>query len=425
MSDIRKVGRREFLKLSAGGGAGLWLAVNLPSRADAAEGAALAPDAYLRVEPSGTVTVFLAKSEMGQGTYTGMAVLVAEELEADWKKVKVVQADADAKSYGQMTTGGSRSVRQYFDPLRKTGATAREMLIAAAATRWGVDRSTCRAEAGSIVHVPSGRKLGYGALAAAAAREEVPKDPPLKEPKDWKLIGTKVPRLDTPDKTRGRARFGIDVRIPGLRFAAIARPPVVGGKVLRYDAAKAKAVPGVRSVVEVPSGVAVVADSTWAAFQGRDALGATFDPGPNGGLDSAALEKLLADMKAKGKAAKTPYQPLGNQVADWPESAGKLNRSEVWKAPLTRALTKKTKRIVTARTVMTMFQNPTTFLVTPSSSSISSSSLFFCSSVSSPWLACSPSVGFRFWSFPVSCFISCPTSFSPSRSMTYLHTCDA
>jgi isoquinoline 1-oxidoreductase beta subunit len=163
----------------------------------------------------------------------------------------------------------SRSVRQYFDPLRKTGATAREMLVAAAARRWKVEPSTCRAEAGSVVHVPSGRKLGYGALAAAAAREEVPKDPPLKEPKDWKLIGTKVPRLDTPDKTRGRARFGIDVRIPGLRFAAVARPPVVGGKVLRYDAAKAKAVPGVRSVVEVPSGVAVVADSTWR--RSRDA----------------------------------------------------------------------------------------------------------------------------------------------------------
>ncbi len=295
MSDIRKVGRREFLKVTAEGGAGLWLAVHLPVTAEAAEAAALAPDAYLRVEPSGIATVFLAKSEMGQGSYTGMAVLVAEELEADWKSVRVVQADADAKRFGNMMTGGSRSVRQFFDPLRKTGATAREMLISAAAKRWGVDRSTCRAEDGSVVHAPSGRKLGYGVLVAAAAREEVPKDPPLKDPKDWKLVGTKVPRLDTPDKTRGRARFGIDVRVPGLRFAAVARPPVVGGKVLRYDAAKAKAVPGVRKVVEVPSGVAVVADSTWAAMRGRDALGATFDPGPNGGLESAGLAKLLAE----------------------------------------------------------------------------------------------------------------------------------
>ncbi|HEX9049394.1 MAG TPA: molybdopterin cofactor-binding domain-containing protein [Anaeromyxobacter sp.] len=302
MSDIRKVGRRGFLKLSAGGGAGLWLAVHLPARAGAAEGAGLAPDAYLRVEPSGTVTVFLARSEMGQGTYTGMAVLVAEELEADWAKIRVVQADADAKRYGQMTTGGSRSVRQLFDPLRKTGATAREMLIAAAAKRWKVERSTCRAESGSVVHEPSGRKLAYGALAAAAGREEIPKDPPLKDPKDWKLIGTKVPRLDTPDKTRGRTRFGIDVRVPGMRFAAIARPPVVGGKLARHDAAKAKAVPGVRQVLEVPSGVAVVADSTWAAFQGRDALAATFDPGPNGALDSAALAKLLAEAPVEKPA---------------------------------------------------------------------------------------------------------------------------
>ncbi|HET8542030.1 MAG TPA: xanthine dehydrogenase family protein molybdopterin-binding subunit [Anaeromyxobacter sp.] len=302
MSDIRKVGRREFLKVTAGSGAGLWLAVHLPSRADAAGPAALEPDAYLRVEPSGAVTVFLAKSEMGQGTYTGMAVLVAEELEADWKQVRVVQADADAKRYGQMSTGGSRSVRGLFDPLRKTGATAREMLVAAAARRWGVDRSTCRAQAGAVIHAPTGRRLGYGALAAAAAREEIPKDPPLKDPKDWRLIGTKVPRLDTPDKTRGRTRFGMDVRVPGLRFAAVARPPVVGGKVARYDGAKARAVAGVRRIVEVPSGVAVVADSTWAAFQGRDALAIEFEPGPNGGLDSAALEKLLADAPVEKPA---------------------------------------------------------------------------------------------------------------------------
>jgi len=302
MTAIHKAGRREFLKLTAGGGAGLWLAFHLPARARAAEPAALEPDAYLRIDPSGEVTVFLAKSEMGQGTYTGMAVLVAEELEADWKRVRVVQADADPKRFGQMSTGGSRSVRQFFDPLRKTGATAREMLIAAAARKWGVDRAACRAELGAVVHPPSGRKLGYGELAAAAAREEVPRDPPLKARTDWRLVGTKVPRLDTPDKIRGRARFGIDVRVPGLRFAVVARPPVVGGKVARYDAAKAKAVPGVRHVVEVPSGVAVVADSTWAAMQGREALGAAFEGGPNGALDSAGLAKLLAEAKVEAPA---------------------------------------------------------------------------------------------------------------------------
>jgi isoquinoline 1-oxidoreductase beta subunit len=304
MSAIRKLSRRQFLGVSATGAAGLWLAVNLPpAAAGAAPQTGLAPDAWLRIEPGGQVTVFLAKSEMGQGTFTGVAVLLAEELEADWRRVRVVQADADATRFGQMMTGGSRSVRALFDPLRKTGAAAREMLISAAARRWKVDRSTCSAEQGFVVHGPSGRKLAYGDLASAAAREPVPKDPPLKDPSRWRLIGKRVPRLDGPDKVTGRARFGLDVRVPGLRFAAVARPPVVGGKVSGFDAAKAKAVQGVRQVVEVPSGVAVVADSTWAALQGRDALAATFEPGPNGGLDSAALAKALAEAKP-GKPAR-------------------------------------------------------------------------------------------------------------------------
>jgi isoquinoline 1-oxidoreductase beta subunit len=308
MTTIRKLSRRDFLKVTAGTGAGLWLGLHLPSSAEAAEADAFEPDAYLRVDPAGAVTVFLAKSEMGQGTFTGMAVLVAEELEADWKRVRVVQADADVKRFGQMSTGGSRSVRQFFDPLRRTGATAREMLVSAAARRWGVDRATCRADQGFVVHGPTGRKLGYGALAAAASREAVPPSPPLKDPKDWRLIGTKVPRLDTPDKVRGRARFGIDVRVPGLRFAVVARPPVVGGTVASFDAARARKVPGVRHVVKVPSGVAVVADSTWAALQGREALGATFEAGPNGALDSAALQRLLAEAPLEKSPARSQGQ---------------------------------------------------------------------------------------------------------------------
>jgi isoquinoline 1-oxidoreductase beta subunit len=298
MSSASRVGRRDFLKAAAGSGAGLWLGVHLPEVAEAAGPAAFEPNAWLRVEPGGQVTVFLARSEMGQGSYTGMAVLVAEELEADWKKVRVVQADAE-KKYGNMGTGGSSSVRRSWEPLRKAGAAAREMLIAAAAKQWKVDRAACRAAQGKVIHVATGRSLPFGELAAAASREEVPKDPPLKDPKAWKLIGKKVPRLDTPDKTTGRARFGCDVRIPNLRFAAIARPPVLGGKVARFDAAKAKAVPGVRAVVEVPSGVAVVADSTWSAIRGREALEAAFDSGPNGSLDMAAVARLLAEAKAE------------------------------------------------------------------------------------------------------------------------------
>jgi isoquinoline 1-oxidoreductase beta subunit len=296
MSARAEVGRRAFLKAAAGTGAGLWLGVHLPERAAAAERPGLEPNAWLRVDPQGWVTVFLAKSEMGQGSYTGMAVLVAEELEADWRRVRVVQADAD-KRFGNMSTGGSSSVRRSWEPLRKAGAQAREMLVAAAARQWRVERSACRAQQGKVLHPQGKRHLGYGELASAAAREEVPQDPPLKDPKDWTLIGRKVPRLDGPDKTTGKARFGLDVRVPKQRFATVARPPVLGGKVARFDAARARAVPGVRAVVEVPSGVAVVADSTWAAIQGREALGATFHPGPNGSLDMARVARLLAEAK--------------------------------------------------------------------------------------------------------------------------------
>jgi isoquinoline 1-oxidoreductase beta subunit len=296
MTAVVKIGRRRFLEIAAGTGAGLCLGVHLPGRAEAAGPGAFEPNAWLRIDPAGTVTVFLARSEMGQGSYTGMAVLVAEELEADWKRIRVVQADADAR-FGRMSTGGSSSVRRSWEPLRQAGAAAREMLVSAAARRWGVDRGACRAEQGEVIHAASGRRLGYGALALSAAKEEMPKDPQLKEPKDWRLIGRKVPRLDTPDKTTGRARFGIDVRVRGQRFAVVARPPVLGGKVARFDAARARRVPGVRAVVEVPSGVAVVADSTWAAIQGREALGATFDAGPNGALDMALVSKLLAEAK--------------------------------------------------------------------------------------------------------------------------------
>jgi len=307
VSAVTRLSRRRFLHVAGGTGAGLWLGVHLPARAEAAEATgagALEPNAWLRVDGKGIVTVFLAKSEMGQGSYTGMAVLVAEELEADWSKVRVVQADAEAR-YGNMMTGGSSSVRRSWIPLRQAGAAAREMLVAAAARRWKVKPGSCRAEQGSVLHAASGRKLGYGALAAAAAKLDVPKEPPLKDPRDFRLIGKKVARLDTPAKTRGAAVFGLDVRVPGMRFAVVARPPVQGGKVAGYDAKAALAVPGVRQVVEVPSGVAVVADSTWAAIRGREALGARFDPGPNGGLDMAGVARLLAEARLEAKPARS------------------------------------------------------------------------------------------------------------------------
>jgi len=298
MSAPRKLGRRALLQASTVAGAGLWLAVHLPTRARA-QGATAAPDlapsAWLRLTPGGEVTIYLAKAEMGQGSYTGMAVLVAEELEADWQSVRVVQADADAR-FGSMMTGGSSSVRGSWKPLRQAGAQAREMLISAAAKEWKVERSACRAQGGSV-HGPGGRVLPYRKLLVAASREEVPQDPPLKDPQDFRLIGKKVPRLDGPDKTRGKARFGLDVRAPGQRYAVVARPPVKDGKLAGFDAAGARKVKGVRAVVEVPSGVAVVADTTWTALRGREALKATFAAGPNGALDQAAVAQSLAEAK--------------------------------------------------------------------------------------------------------------------------------
>ncbi|MFT3912642.1 MAG: xanthine dehydrogenase family protein molybdopterin-binding subunit [Anaeromyxobacteraceae bacterium] len=290
-----RVGRRTFLGTTALGGAGLWLSLALPDRAEAApRAAALEPNAWLRVGTDGVVTVFLAKAEMGQGVFTSMPMLVAEDLEADWAKVKVVQADALPR-FGPMLTGGSSSVRRSWKTLREAGATARVMLVAAAARRWKVDPSTCRAERGEVIHGPSGRRLGYGALAAAAAKEPVPKEVALKPPEQFRIIGQRLPRVDTPDKTNGKARFGLDVSVPGMRYAAVARPPVLGGKVKAFDAKAALAVSGVEQVVQVPSGVAVVARSTWAALRGRERLAATFEAGPNGAVDQAEVRRRLVE----------------------------------------------------------------------------------------------------------------------------------
>jgi isoquinoline 1-oxidoreductase beta subunit len=309
MTARRPLGRRDFLKLSAG--AGLWLAVSEPGRVIAADPSqppdGFAPSAWLHVGPDGVVTVHLGKSEMGQGTFTGMAVLIAEELEADWKKVRVLSADADPR-FGNMVTGGSRSVRGNFIPLRKVGAAAREVLVAAGAKRLGVKPAACRAEEGAVVHGASGRRLEYGALVADAAKLPVPGNPRLKDPRSFRLIGKRVPRLDTPPKVAGRAVFGLDVRVPGMRYAAVARPPTLGGKVKGFDAAAAGRVPGVIKVVEVPSGVAVIADSSWSAFRGRDALAATFAPGPDGALDTAGLSRRLAEAPV----ASEPMRSVGD-----------------------------------------------------------------------------------------------------------------
>ncbi|HEV2751234.1 MAG TPA: molybdopterin cofactor-binding domain-containing protein, partial [Gemmatimonadales bacterium] len=300
MAAHTEVSRREFLQTATVAGAGLVIGFHLPTRdrRGIAYPAAFAPNAWLRINPDESVLVIVDRSEMGQGVTTSLPMLLAEELEADWSKIKIESAPAD-KAYinplfGMQATGGSTSVRGAYTPLRKAGAAAREMLVTAAAQTWGVDKSACRAEKGAVIHTSSKRQLTYGKLIAKAATVPLPQDVPLKEPKDWKILGTRVSRLDTPPKVDGAAGFGIDVKAPGLLVGVIARSPVFGGKVKSFDAAKAKAVPGVRQVVQVSTGVAVVGDGYWPAKKGRDALEITWDEGPTATVSSASISELFA-----------------------------------------------------------------------------------------------------------------------------------
>src|SRR5207244_8647808 len=225
----------------------------------------------------GRVTLIMHKVEMGQGTYRSMPMLLAEELEVDLTQVRLEHAPPDDARYaeplfGVQETGGSTSVRGNWEPLRRAGATARSLLVSAAARTWKVDPSSCRAARGEVIHGPSGRTLGYGALVDAAAALAVPANVPLKEPKDFKLIGTPAKRLDSLEKVNGTALFGIDVQLPGMKVATVAACPVFGGKLASVDDAKATAIPGVRQVVRLDDAVAVVADHTSAANQGRAGL---------------------------------------------------------------------------------------------------------------------------------------------------------
>ncbi len=306
MIALSSIDRRQFLKVVSAAGAGLAIGFYLPSikDQDQSSGQALgsfSPDAWLHINRNGDVTIIVSKSEMGQGIITGLSMILAEELDADWSRVRFLRADADDK-YGSMGTGGSTSVRTMWKPLRQAGAAAREMLITAASERWNVDRESCRAEAGAIVHAASGRKLMYGELVDAAAKLKVPDNPPLKSEKDFYIIGEKIHRLDTPEKVDGSALFGMDVMVPGMLYAVVARCPVFGGKVKSFDASKAKTVPGVKHVVEISEGVAVVADSTWNAMQGRKALAVVWDEGPNANLSSESIHSMLVEHAA-GNAA--------------------------------------------------------------------------------------------------------------------------
>ncbi len=298
--------RRMFLRASAAAGGGLLLGFSLPApmrfaaAAETSSAESFAPNAFIRIDRDGRVALIISQVEMGQGTYTSMPMLIAEELEVDLAQVTIEHAPPDDKLYanpllGFQATGGSTSVRALWEPLRKAGAAARSMLVEAAAQSWDVDASSCRAEKGEVIHEPTGRKLSYGALVDKAATLPAPAADKiaLKAPKDFKLIGTPAKRLDTPDKVNGKAQFGIDVKVPGMKIAAIAICPVFGGKLKSVDEKQAKAVKGVHQVVRLDDAVAVVADHMGAAKKGLAALDIEWDEGPNAKLSSADIVREM------------------------------------------------------------------------------------------------------------------------------------
>ena len=312
--------RRDFLRLSASATGGLSLAISVAAcrndgAASAAGSAALhaafAPDAWVRIANDGTVTVVLARSEMGQGVSTALPMLVAEELDADWEALVVEQAPAHS-AYGNtalqasmMMTGGSSSVREAWEPLRQAGATARALLIAVAAKRWGITPAQCGTESGTVIELGGTRRVKYGDLADEASTLPIPRDVPLKRPRDWRLIGRAIPRRDTHEVVAGKVTFGLDVRLPGMLYASVERAPVWGGSVATVDSAAALAAPGVRHVFDLGDRVAVVADSHWHALQGRRKLVITWKDGPLAALSDATIGermRALADADEGGVA---------------------------------------------------------------------------------------------------------------------------
>jgi isoquinoline 1-oxidoreductase beta subunit len=301
--DIASPSRRIFLTATAAIGGGLLLGIDLPARGEVRDSftadAPFAPSAFLRIDRAGKVTFVMPVIEMGQGTYTSIPMLIAEELEVDVDTVAIEHSPPDDKVYanpllGAQITGASTAIRGTYLPVRRAGAAARVMLVTAAARRWKVDASSCRAEKGTVVHVPTGRKLGYGSLVDAAAKLTVPENVTLKEPAQFKLIGTPHRRLDTAGKVDGSAKYGIDTRLPGMLFAVVAASPTFGGKLVGLDEVKAKAVPGVMKVVRLDDAVAVVAIHTWAAKQGLAVAAPQWDAGPNAELSTVDIAEQLA-----------------------------------------------------------------------------------------------------------------------------------
>jgi isoquinoline 1-oxidoreductase beta subunit len=307
MPELLTLNRRAFLVRSALAGGGLLVGFHLPAMRRLAAQPLVNPaaeqpaevNAWIVIQPDDSVVIRVARSEMGQGVFTALPMLVAEELDCDWGRVRAEYASANANLrrdnvYGSMSTGGSRSVRGSQEYLRTAGAMTRELLVVAAARRWGVPAGECTAANSVITHVPSGRVLGFGAVAAEAAGLEPPQTVFLKEPDEWQLLGTPVPRLDVPDKIAGKPVFGTDVEVPGMLHAAIRACPVFGGQLQRFDAKAIEQRPGIVQVVALDTAVAVVAQSWWQAQQALQALPVTWDEAGHGQVDDAGIRARLA-----------------------------------------------------------------------------------------------------------------------------------
>lgn len=322
----RGVSRRTFLKLSvtvgAAAGGGLLLGFSMPAVSqdqkagksviggdanEAAQNGVFAPNAFVQIDTAGKVTLVIPKVEMGQGVYTSIPMLIAEELEVPLDTVTLDHAPPDEKLFtdpllGGQLTGGSTSIRYAWEPMRKAGATARMLLIGAAAQQWQVDAASCHAKSGQVIHAASNRSIGYGQLVDAAAKLPVPQNVPLKDPKDFKIIGTAVKRLDSPEKVDGTATFGLDVRLPDMVYAAIANCPVFGGKLASVDDTNAKKIPGVRQVVKIDNAVAVIGDHTWAAKRGLQALDIQWNEGADAKLSMKQIVDDLANASQRNGA---------------------------------------------------------------------------------------------------------------------------
>ena len=314
---VSPLDRRSFLKVGAAFGGGLVLALALPlapsfARGAPDESAVFSPNAFIRIDPAGVITMVMPMAEMGQGVYTALAMLLAEELEVGLDQVKLEAAPPNDALYANsilhaQTTGLSSSIRAFWTPLRQAGAVARMLLVSAAARQWGVDPGTCRARHGVVSDAASARRLTYGQLANAAASLPVPRSESvaLKQPKDFTLIGKPAKRLDSPEKVNGRVEYGIDVKLPGLKVAAVSISPVFGGKVKSLDEAAARGIHGVRQVVRLDEAVAVVADHMWAALKALRSAAVAWDPGPNATISSADIIRQLEEgSKQPGAVAR-------------------------------------------------------------------------------------------------------------------------